>query len=207
MNLFFKFYAKLDRSECNVTSTKRFVAYVMDWFLGSLCTMLPMCLLWLMQTQDMDTMSSVNLYVIAGKLGYSQAYLAGALSIAFALFYYVVVPWKIYPGQTCGKRAMGFKVVKLDGSDVDLKTLIIRQIVGIIIIEGALYNISGIVHSLISLIVNLNLVQWLLYIGLVVSAISSFLALKMSSQRMIHDYLAKTKVIEHIDPNAVNQSI
>ncbi|WP_416325071.1 RDD family protein [[Eubacterium] hominis] len=207
MNPFMKLYLMLDQSQCTVTSGKRFFAYVIDWFLGSLCTMLPMCLMWMMMTHDLETMSSVNVFILASKFGYTQAYLGGALSIVFALFYYVIVPWKIYPGQTVGKRTMGFKVVKLDGSDVDLKTLIIREILGIMIIEGALYNVSGIIHSMISLMLNLYLVQWLLYIGLAISVVSAFLALKMSSQRMIHDYLAKTKVIEYTDQNAVDQRI
>lgn len=207
MNIFMKLYMKLDHSICNVTSSKRFVAYVIDWFLGSLFTMLPMCILWMMWTKDMETMSRANVLLIASNVGYMQAYLAGGVSVLFALFYYVIVPWRIYPGQTVGKRAMGFKIVKLDESDVDLKTLILRQIIGIIIIEGGLYNVSGILHSLISLALNLNLVQWLLYIGLGISILSAFLALKMSSQRMFHDYLAKTKVIPFENLDRVDQKI
>lgn len=207
MNIFMKLYMKLDHSICDVTSSKRFVAYVIDWFLGSLFTMLPMCILWMMWTKDMETMSRANVFLIAGNVGYMQAYIAGGVSVLFALFYYVIVPWRIYPGQTVGKRAMGFKIVKLDESDVDLKTLILRQIIGIIIIEGGLYNVSGILHSLISLALNLNLVQWLLYIGLGISILSAFLALKMSSQRMFHDYLAKTKVIPFENLDRVDQKI
>lgn len=207
MNLLMKLYMKFDHSECNVTSGKRFFAYVIDWFVGSLCTMLPMCMLWMTLTKDLETMSSVNVFILASKCGYSQAYLGGLLSVVFALFYYVIVPWKIYPGQTVGKRTMGFKVVKLDGSDVDLKTLIVREVLGIMVIEGALYNVSGILHSLISLMIGLYLVQWLLYIGMAISVISAFLALKLPSQRMIHDYLAKTKVVEYINPNSVDQKI
>lgn len=207
MNIFMKLYMKLDHSICDVTSSKRFVAYVIDWFLGSLFTMLPMCILWMMWTKDMETMSRANVFLIAGNVGYMQAYIAGGVSVLFALFYYVIVPWRIYPGQTVGKRAMGFKIVKLDESDVDLKTLILRQIIGIIIIEGGLYNVSGILHSLISLALNLSLVQWLLYIGLGISILSAFLALKMSSQRMFHDYLAKTKVIPFENLDRVDQKI
>lgn len=207
MNIFMKLYMKLDHSICDVTSSKRFVAYVIDWFLGSLFTMLPMCILWMMWTKDMETMSRANVFLIAGNVGYMQAYIAGGVSVLFALFYYVIVPWRIYPGQTVGKRAMGFKIVKLDESDVDLKTLILRQIIGIIIIEGGLYNVSGILHSMISLALNLNLVQWLLYIGLGISILSAFLALKMSSQRMFHDYLAKTKVIPFESADRVDQKI
>lgn len=207
MNLFIKFYTMFDRSKCEVTTSKRFFAYVIDWFLGSLFTMLPMCILWLMWTKDMETMSRVNVLLIAGTLSYPQAYFAGLLSVAFALFYYVVVPWKIYPGQTCGKRAMGFKIVHLDDTAVTLKTLLIREVLGIMIIEGALYNVSGILHSLLSLLTNLNLVQLLMYIGLAISVVSCFIALKMESRRMLHDYLAKTKIVESDEEKAPNQSI
>lgn len=207
MNIFFKLYMKLDHSECNVANGKRLFAYIIDWFLGSLCTLLPMCLLWMMWTKDMDTMASVNVLVIAGKLGDMKAYLAGTLSILFALFYYVYIPLKIYPGQTPGKRAMGFKIVKKDDSKADLKTLLIREVIGVMIIEGSLYTVSGVWHSMLSLALNLNLVGILMYAGLAVGILSGFMILKINSRRMFHDYLANTKVVEYEEYMGENKSI
>lgn len=207
MSLFIKVYTMFDHRECSVTNGKRLMAYIIDWFLGSLCTLLPMCMLWMMWTQDIDNMNKANVLLIAGQVGDTQAYLAGTLSIVFALLYYVVIPWKLHPGQTPGKRAMGFKIVQTDGSDVTLKSLVMREIIGIIIIEGAMYNVSGIWHSMLSLATNINFINILMYVGLAISCISGFMILKIQSRRMIHDYIANTMVVESEEDKKANQSI
>ncbi|MEG0328988.1 MAG: RDD family protein [Longicatena sp.] len=207
MSLFVRLYTLFDNSECDVNNGKRFFAYVIDWFLGSLFTMLPMCIMWLLLTKDMDKMAGVNVMYIAGQVSTSKAYLAGLLSTVFALFYYVVIPWKIHRGQTIGKRMMGFKIVQKNNEEVTLSTLIIRQVIGIIIIEGALYNVSGILHSMLSLATNINFISILMYVGLAISVCSGFLVLKINSRRMFHDYLAKTKVIAFEEEEHQNESI
>lgn len=207
MSAFMKLYTMFDHRECSVTNGKRLFAYIIDWFLGSLFTMLPMCVLWLYWTQDQDAMARANVLFISGSVGDMQAYLAGTLSLLFALWYYVFLPWKVMPGQTPGKRAMGFEIVKLDGSKLDLKTLLIREVVGIMILEGAIYNASGIWHSMLSLALNVNVVSILMYIGLAVSIVSGFLVIKIESRRMLHDYLANTMVCEKNEPQEPSQSI
>lgn len=194
MTLFYRIRCFFDDRPSTVNLSKRFGAYLIDWFLGALIMMFPICLLWLSGTHDMDNMSSVNLFKIAASMSYSQAYLAAFLGIVFALFYYVVIPWKIFPGQTLGKRAMGFKIVKMDESNPDLATLVVRQIIGIMILEGCLYNVSNLWHSLLSLLTGLNFTGILLYEGIIVSVVSALIGMKFVSHRMLHDYIAKTKV-------------
>lgn len=201
MSLFIKMYTLFDHSECDVNNSKRFMAYILDWFLGSLCTLLPMCLMWTIWTQDVDSMTDANVLFIAGQMGNTRAYLAGIISLVCALFYYVFVPLKIYPGQTIGKRTMGFKIVKKNNNEVDLKTLLIRQVIGIIVIESCLYNASGILYSIITLVTNINILNIMKFVGIGLGLFSAFLVMKMESRRMLHDYLADTKVIlfEHSD--------
>lgn len=207
MKLFIKLYTWMDHTPCNVSAGKRFFAYVIDWFLGSLVTMLPICFLWMYWTKDMNQMPNANVLLIAGNIGYTQAYLAGLLSVVFGLFYYVYVPWKLFPGQTCGKRAMGFRIKRIDEKRLDLKTLIIRQVIGIVIIEGSLYNLSGVLHSILSLATNVNFVNLLMYVGLAISVLSGFLSLRCESHRMLHDYIGKTMVELYEDETVKNQSI
>ena len=195
MNIFIKMYTAFDHSTCDVNNSKRFMAYLIDWFLGSLCTMLPMCLLWMFWTQNVDTMTDANVLYIAGQIGTWQAYLAGAMSVVFALFYYVYFPYKIHRGQTPGKRAMGFKVVKTNGDDVDLKTLLIRVVIGIILVESVLYNVSGVCFSILSLATGVNFLTIMKFVGIALGLFSAFLVLKVESRRMLHDYMADTKVI------------
>lgn len=207
MSLFIKMYTMFDHSECAVTNSKRFMAYLLDWFLGSLCTLFPMCMLWMFWTQNVDTMKDANVLYIAGQIGDGQAYLAGFLSLLFAVFYYVIVPWKIYPGQTVGKRAMGFKIVKTNEEEVDLKTLFLRQILGIILIESCLYSASGILFSLLSLATNINILTIMKFVGIGIGLFSGFLVMKMESRRMLHDYIANTKLIVYENEERTDERI
>lgn len=202
MSLFIKIYTFIDHRNCNVTNGKRLFAYVFDWFFGSLFTTLPMSIMWLMKTHDMQNMASVNVLNMSTHVTVSYAYLGGVLSIVFALFYYIFIPWKIYPGQTPGKRMMGFKITKLDDEEATIGTLFIRQFIGIMLIEGALYSISGVLHSILSLATDINFITPLMYLCLLISVLSGFLLLKGESRRAFHDYLAKTKVVLTDTPQA-----
>ncbi|MDM8293069.1 MULTISPECIES: RDD family protein [Faecalicoccus] len=200
MSLYVRLKTLFDDSPSNVDTGKRFFAYLIDWFLGALFMMFPICLLWLFQTHDMEGMSRVSLWLIQDRLSTSQAYLAGCIGILFSLFYYVVIPWKIFPGQTLGKRAVGIKIVSLDEKDVSLKTLLVRQVIGIMILEGVFYNVSDIWHTLVSMMSGLNFTGILMYQGLIVGIFSAALAMVYKSHRLLHDYLAKTKVVLWQEP-------
>ncbi|MDO4467797.1 MAG: RDD family protein [Bacillota bacterium] len=195
MNLYFKLKMWLDDTPGDVDVSKRFSAYLIDWFLGSLCTTFPLCLIWMFNTHDMENMAKVNLFQLWNSTSLSITVIAGILSIFCALFYYVWIPYKIYPGQTVGKRTMNIKIVKLDNTVLDLKTLIIRQVVGIVVLEGTLYNVSTLWHDLLSIVTGLNFTGILMYQGLICSILSIALCMLSNSHRMIHDRLAKTKVM------------
>ena len=127
--LYTKLYAITDHTPCDVDTPKRFGAYILDWVVGGIFTGLPAVLLYSGLTKKQDMFG--GLYVFES-LGYARswAFLAGALCILFALFYYVYVPWRIWPGQTLGKRVAGYRMEKTNGTAVDLITLLKRQVIG-----------------------------------------------------------------------------
>ena len=65
--------------------------------------------------------------VIALILGISGSNLANLISLVIALGYFVYF-WSMQGGQTIGKKAMGIKVVKADGSPITPTTAILRYI-------------------------------------------------------------------------------
>ena len=121
--------------------------------------------------------------------------LAGSLALLFAVFYFVIVPTYIYPGQTLGKRLCKIAIVKDNGTKVGLKDLLLRQIVGIFIIEGSIVTASAIWHQLAELLTGVKLVTPLMYVGMVVSIISALLVAFGKRHKAIHDYVAQTKVV------------
>lgn len=195
MSIYVKLKTLFDDTPSEVDTGKRFLGYLIDWFLGALFMMLPLCLLWMFQTQDMESMRYLDLWLIEDRFSRSQAIVSGCLGLLAALFYYVYIPWRIFPGQTIGKRAVGIKIISIDNMSAGFKVLMVRQVIGIMILEGTLYNVSGLIRVLLSMITGLNFTGILLYQGLVTSILSVLMAMFFQSHRMLHDYLAKTKVV------------
>lgn len=95
------------------------------------------------------------------------------ISLVLVLIFSTIIPIYVWNGQTIGKRILGIVVVKLNDEEVDLQTLLIRNI---FIILGAV-KIPFFTYLI-------NLIQF-------IDALSIF----KSDKRMIHDLMANTKVV------------
>lgn len=203
MGVLYKAYTwyqgKIDQTTCDVEFSKRFLSYVVDWGLGGIFTGLPAVLTYGAVTGKSDMFS--DLYVFQA-LGFdkSWAYVAGNGTILFALFYYIYIPWKVYPGQTLGKRLMGFRILKTDGNAVDLKTLILRQFVGLMLLESIALVVSNYLSQLVTLTFMVYVDDVWSVIGSILFVLSTMLVAGTPSHRAIHDYIAKTK-LELYDKN------
>lgn len=191
-------YTKLkkwfDQTPTNVNINKRFLAYLIDMFIGGLFTNFPIVMIWLYSTKDVETVNRVNILMIYDKISFESAMTATLLAMATSIFYYLVVPAYIKKGQTFGKRILKFKIVKVDGRDVGINNLILRQILGIIMVEGMFYGISSVLRWGISIFIGINLTGILMYFGIAMSFISLIMLLFSDSKRMLHDYIGNTKL-------------
>ncbi len=178
---------KIDKSK-EVSLTSRFLSYLIDWYVGGLCTSIPISIISQKLTNTM-----LNQNIIEFKEPYGI--IAGILAILFAIFYFVIVPTYIYKGQTLGKRICKIKIVQKSNKDITLKNILLRQVLGIMIIEGTLISASAIWHSVLTIITKINFVSPLMYAGFVLTALSIILMLFKGENRAMHDYLAGTKVI------------
>jgi uncharacterized RDD family membrane protein YckC len=184
----------VDRKPSNVSISKRLLAYIIDWCLGGIITGFPAVLIYSAVTKKGDMFS--NLYVFAS-MGYSNgwAYLAGSFCLISALIYYVYIPYKKYHGQTIGKHMVKIKIVKTDYSDIDLKTLLIRQIIGLMVIEGAAIVITSYLMQLLTLVTGFYFEYYLGIAGRILTIASGILVLSTLSHRAIHDYISGTTVV------------
>ncbi|WML37626.1 RDD family protein [Clostridium sp. OS1-26] len=173
----------------NVPHWKRFVGYMIDWYVGYIFTCLPMVLIYMKITNSQNF--NINL------LEYPKQYalLAGNLGLLFALFYYVIVPLKVWKGQTLGKRFCHFKIVKLDGNDVLAKEVFLRQVVGIFLVESTLFFPSKLFEQVLSIVSNITFFSLIIYVGMAITILSSFFVLYRKDQRAIHDLISNTTVI------------
>jgi uncharacterized RDD family membrane protein YckC len=167
---------------------RRFVSYIIDWYVGGLCTAFPISIV---SQKLMGTMKNQNLLLFDDLYALS----VGACALVFAIFYFVIVPTYIWKGQTVGKRICKLKVVVTNEKEVTLKNMLIRQVIGMFVLEGAMLSASAIWHQMLSIVTNYNFITLFMYVGFGVTAISVLLLLFTNDGKALHDYLGSTKVI------------
>lgn len=169
---------------------RRIAAYMLDWFIGDLFASFPVTILYAM---IYDT-TELNNELASFSLGIGV--LAGILALLLSVVYYLIFPLKIWSGQTIGKRICGLKIVMLDGGRARIKALAVRQILGILLIEGCLMTAS---HYLRQLVYIITKADWVLkypyYAGIGFAGISVALIVFSRNRRGLHDYLAGTKLV------------
>lgn len=165
---------------------RRLLAYIIDWYVVSLLTSIPIVLLYSMQTQEKTMKTRLD------QLTMGYALIALILGIIVSLWYLVYMQTK---KGTLGKNIMGIKVVNDDETKVSLKTMLVREGVGILLIEGVLFTVSISLHEYIDMLFGIHIEQYLVYVFGAICFVSIVLALVKPQMKMIHDYIGKTKVI------------
>lgn len=183
----------LDRKPTKVKFITRFIAYVIDWAIGGIIAGFPAVFIYAAVTKRSDMFS--DLYVFpALDFPVYWSFVAGIFCVLVALVYYVYIPYKKYPGQTLGKKWMKIKIMRLDGQPLDLKTLFIRQILGLMLLEGVSMVVTNYIRQMLTLATGFYLDYYLLAFGSFITVISCILVFNTPSARAIHDYMAKTRV-------------
>lgn len=185
----------IDRKPVKVPISKRIIAYVIDWAVGGIISGFPAVLIYGAVTDRSDMFS--DLYVFPGlKYPMYWSYISGILCIVIAYFYYIYIPYYKYPGQTLAKHWLGIKIVNNeDYSDVSLKTLLIRQGIGLFLLEGSAIVVTDYLRQMLTLASGVYLEYYLEIIGMFITIFSGILVISTDSQRSLHDYLAKTRVV------------
>ncbi len=167
---------------------KRFLAYLIDWYVGALCTALPMALI---ASRLLGDVTNQRLSEYPAPYGL----VAGMLGLLFAAVYYVVVPLVVWPGQTFGKRMCGLKIVRANEGDLGVAHLVLRQAVGIAIVEGVVISASSVWHQMLSISTGVDFTGPLMYAGFVVALVSCAMVLVRKDHRSIHDFLGDSAVV------------
>lgn len=178
---------KLQLQKVNIF--KRAVAAIIDIYISSVLANIPILLIYSIETGETQMTKDLSY------LSKSSGALATLLGISMVLLYYVVLPVYKFKGQTLGKKILGFKVVKMN-SNVDLNTMLKREALGSMIVEGSFVSSGDYLRQLILIITGSNLIYTgLLYISFAISILSLTFIVFSKENRGIHDYIASTKVV------------
>lgn len=157
-----RYGVKLKKSSVN--SFYRGVAYLIDWYAATMFAGIPIVLIGSIVNHTTSVSQDLS------KIPAPYNILVALLAIVFYLGYFVILELYVYKGQTFGKRIMKLKVVKNDESDVDFKTILMREGLGIMIVEGYIANSSSYLRQLIQIVTGIPIMDMAVYVFGIISA-------------------------------------
>ena len=173
-----------------VSIYKRGIAAILDIYISSVLANIPILFIYSIETGE--TRMTKELSSLSNKSGM----LACILGILIVLLYYIVLPVYKFEGQTLMKRLLGFKVVNMNGDNVNLNTMIKREVIGSMIVEGGFVSSGDYLRQLILIITgSRSLYTGLLYTSFATTIFSIILMFFSSYSRAIHDYISGTRVL------------
>lgn len=189
MNKFQK--AVLDRVGIKkVSKIRRGLAVGVDWYLSSMFASIPILYIYSVVSGKAETPTSLALM----KPG--VGIITGMMGIMIVSLYYIVIPLRKNKGQTLGKRLLGIKVVQDDGSDVNAKVLLKREILGVALIEGGIVASSKYFREILLVIGLSKVYEILVVLAMIIPFVSIVIMLFSKNSKMLHDFIGRTKVVE-----------
>lgn len=165
---------------------RRFVAFAIDWYLGSMLVSLPVSIAYYQYFPQQSTVLDIRV------LPFTSACITMMASLVIACLYYVVLPYRMR-GQTLGKKLMKLRITEKGKQQISWRALCIRQIIGIILIEGSVYTISPLIYQLVCFGAD-QMLSTITYVHYALTIASIVCMLFTKKRCAFHDYLAHTQV-------------
>lgn len=183
-------------------SSKRIIASGIDWVFGGIISGIPSVVFFAVLTKSSKPLTSMYQFE---SMGFSRniTILVSLICLLCGFCYYVIVPWKIFPGQTLGKHWLNLKIVHLNNQRITLEGYCIRQFLILIFIEGAATATSTYIKVLVTTISRFYIDPYLRIIWFIVTLGSLILLFWSKKHLALHDILTKTTVIDVFKSNNV----
>lgn len=169
---------------------RRFIAFIIDWYLASLLAGVPVLFIYAMTT------GNDGVVTVLTALPFTQAMIAGTIAIITSTAYYVLIPTYVFRGQTLGKKAMGIKVLCDDNSEITLKTVLKREVLGVMLVEGGIVAGSGYLRQMIGIAISPTIYTVLTVVSSIITIISIAMIYVSRDKRMIHELISKTRIVK-----------
>ncbi|MBP2058219.1 putative RDD family membrane protein YckC [Lactobacillus colini] len=185
---------KKDENVKTEYSSKRIVAAVIDWFTAGIICSLPLVLAFAFFNKK--AVALVSFYQIESSgIGKAAVIVLLMISLVLTFVYYVIIPYRVFPGQTLGKHIMNLKIVHLNGSSLNLKYYFIRNFLILNLIEGAATFTSNYFRVLTSTISRNYIDNYVAFFWNILTLLSIVLVFMTSKHLSIHDYISKSTVV------------
>lgn len=169
---------------------RRGIAAIFDIYISSVLANIPILIIYSIETGETQMTKELS------SLSTTSGILASVLGILMVLLYYIVLPLYKFDGQTLMKKLLGFKIVKTDGTKLDLKTMLKREILGSMIVEGGFVSSGNYLRQLILILTGSQLLYTgLLYTSFATTILSIIFMLFSKEAKALHDYIGNTKVL------------
>ena len=168
-----------------VNPLRRLVAYMLDWYLATMLAGAPLVLVNSMRSG----VASANSSIPPG----TQGWVWGIIAILLGAAYYMLP--LVWHGQTVGKRLLHLRICTLEGKSPSAGALLLRQIVGVLLIEGGLAFPSQLLRELIARAFGAEVANIVRIAMVAATLVSIMLGLYTPSRRMLHDRISGTHEI------------
>lgn len=177
---------------------KRCLAFIIDWYISSVLANLAISLASGLMNSEITVVTDLTVF------SFGQALVMLLFVFITMLFYFVYIPMKVWPGQTCMMRVLQLKIVGLDGQDLTWKQMLLRFCVGCLILEGGFYFMTSITIDVFVTYLFASYKDVIdMVIGLplqVLTIASCIFAIKdKKHSQLFHDRLVKSEVIDLYD--------
>lgn len=170
------------------TFWRRGAAFAFDWYVGAMATSLPIAYFAALQGREVTDQ-------LISTFAAPYGLYAGIAGLLAGLVYYAVVPMAC-GGQTLGKRLLHVRIVASDGDDASPAAFAVRQVLGMMLIEGAAVGTSTVIRGLIEIVADVTLPTWLYVASFAITLGSVALFAFRRDNRSLHDLLAGTMVVD-----------
>lgn len=168
---------------------RRGFAWILDWYLCGLLASLIIGMIWI-NIADTNVLQA-DLSLMPGNFGY----IAGLIGITVCVFYYLVIPFCIWKGQTPAKKLLNIKIVNEKDEDASFLELFLRQFVALFFVDAYFTASTTLVIQVLGLMLAPGFVKIIDYYFMAMTIISVALVLVSPKHKAIHDLLAKTKIV------------
>lgn len=174
---------------------ERILAFMLDWFIAGILSGLPAVITYSQLTGTGKPIKDMYVFEALG-YGKSLTLMLALACMAIGFLYYVIIPWKVYPGQTLGKKMLNLKIVSTKGKQIGFETYFLRNFLLLFFAEGVATPLSMYIRAFFTTITRFYVDTYLSWMWNVITIISMIMLFYSRKHLALHDYVSKTSVIK-----------